>query len=60
MQRVMVMSSATMTLSKRGHTLNIKDEALKLAELYDGNLQIQIDVKRDDGVAVVRITEYGL
>ena len=60
MTRVLVMSAATMMLNKRGYAENIKEEALKLAQLYDGNVQIQIDVKRDDGVAVVRVTEYGL
>lgn len=55
-----VMSAATMLLHKRGRTENLKEEALKIARLYDGNLQIQIDIKRDDGVALVRITEYGL
>lgn len=60
MTRNIVMSAATMLMGKRGYAENIKEEALKLASLYDGNVQIQIDVKRDDGVALVRITEYGL
>ena len=59
MSRV-VMSAATILLNKRGFAENLKEEALKLAGLYEGNVQIQIDVKRDDGVALVRITEYGL
>jgi hypothetical protein len=56
----MIAMTAETILIKRGHTDNLKAEALKIASLYEGNVQIQIDVKQDDSVALVRITEYGL
>ena len=45
-----------------GHELaeNIKNEALELAEIYEGNVQIQIDVKKDSGLAIMKITEYNV
>lgn len=54
------MTAATIVLVKKGLAENIKSEALKLAELYGGNIQIQVDVKQRDGVALVRITEYNI
>ena len=54
------MSAATILVTKHGHAENIKEEALRLSEMYDGNIQIQIDVKRKDGVAIMRVTEYNL
>ncbi len=53
------MTAATI-LIKKGHTDNLKQEALKIASLYEGRIQIQIDVNRGDEEALVRITEYGL
>jgi hypothetical protein len=53
------MTAATI-LMKKGHTENIKQEALRIASLYEGRIQIQIDVNRGGCEALVRITEYGL
>lgn len=54
------MTAATILLNKHGFAENIKHEALRLAEMYDGNIQIQIDVKAHDGIALLRVTEYNL
>ena len=54
------MTAATILITKKGHVDNMKEEALKIAEVYDGNVQIQIDVKKKDGVAIARITEYNI
>jgi hypothetical protein len=53
------MTSATI-LIKKGIAENLKEEALHLAQLYGSNIQIQIDIKRDSGIALVRITEYNV
>ena len=47
-------------LIKRGLTDNLKAEALDLAKMYGSNIQIQIDVKENSGVALVRVTEYNI
>lgn len=54
------MTAATILLNKHGLAENIKAEALKLAEMYDGNIQIQVDVKAGDGIALLRVTEYNV
>ena len=56
---VPAMTAATL-LIKRGRTENLKEEALALAQMYAGNVQIQIDVKRDSDIALMRITEYNV
>ncbi len=53
------MTAATF-LSKKGIIDNLKADALDLAQLYGSNIQIQIDVKRDGDVALLRITEYNV
>ena len=53
------MTAATL-LIKQDHTETLKDEALELARMYGGNVQIQIDVKRGSDIALMRITEYGV
>ncbi len=53
------MTAATM-LIKRGIAENLKLEALALAQMYGSNIQIQIDIKRDSDIAMVRITEYNV
>ena len=53
------MTAATL-LIKRGHAENIKDEALAIAQMYGSNIQIQIDVKKNGDVALMRITEYNV
>ena len=54
-----VMTAETI-LIKRGLTDNLKSEALELAKMYGSNIQIQIDIKRDSEIALVRITEYNV
>ncbi len=53
------MTAATF-LVKRGTVDNLKAEALELAQMYGSNIQIQIDIKRDSDIALVRITEYNV
>jgi len=53
------MTAATI-LIKKGFTDNLKIDALRIAEMYTGNIQIQIDIKRDSDVALMRITEYNV
>ena len=58
------LTAAAMTaetiLVKKGIAENIKAEALALAQMYGSNIQIQIDIKRDSDIALVRITEYNV
>ncbi len=54
-----VMTAATF-LVKKGTVDNLKTEALDLAKMYGSNIQIQIDIKRDSDIALVRITEYNV
>ena len=53
-------ATAMTILVKKGHTESLKAEALELAAMYSSNIQIQIDIKRDDGIALMRITEYNI
>lgn len=53
------MTAATI-LVKKGLAEDMKAEALELAKLYGGNIQIQIDIKRDSDTALMRITEYNV
>ena len=53
------MTAATV-LVKRGLTADLKEQALELAKLYSGNVQIQIDIKQDSNTALMRITEYNI
>ena len=57
---IKAMTAATILINKHGLAENIKADALKLAELYDGNIQIQVDIKSRDGIALLRITEYNI
>jgi hypothetical protein len=54
-----VMTAATL-LIKKGHADILKEEALELAQLYGSNIQIQIDIRRDSDIALMRITEYNV
>lgn len=58
------MTRAAMTaetlLIKKGISDNLKQEALRLAEMYGSNIQIQIDIKHDGDTALMRITEYNV
>ena len=53
-------ATATTILVKKGITESLKEEALQLAEMYSSNIQIQIDIKQEDGIALMRITEYNV
>ena len=52
--------TAETILVKKGIAENLKEEALNLAQLYGSNIQIQIDIKADADIALVRITEYNI
>ena len=52
--------TAETILVKKGIAENLKAEALDLAQMYGSNIQIQIDIKRDSDIALVRITEYNV
>jgi len=54
-----VMTAMTFVVS-HGIAQNMKTEALKIADIYEGNIQIQIDVKKKDGLAIMKITEYNI
>ena len=56
---MMLMTAMTFVVNK-GLANNMKTEALEMAEAYEGNVQIQIDVKKKDGIAIMRITEYNV
>lgn len=58
-QTIPAMTSETI-LVKKGIAENLKAEALHLAQMYGSNIQIQIDIKRDSDIALVRITEYNV
>jgi len=60
MNSVRSASAATVVVIKKGTVENMKADALELAQLYGSNIQIQIDVKADSGIALVRITEYNI
>jgi hypothetical protein len=51
-------ATAMTILVKKGLTESLKDEALRLADMYSSNIQIQIDIRQEDGIAKMRITEY--
>ena len=53
-------ATAETILVKRGIAENLKEEALELAHMYGSNIQIQIDIKCDSDVALMRITEYNV
>jgi len=56
---MMLMTAMTYVVNK-GIADNMKTDALRVAEAYEGNVQIQIDVKKKDGIAIMRITEYNV
>ena len=56
---VNAMTAATL-LVKKGLAQNLKEEALSLAAMYGSNIQIQIDIKQDSGIALMRVTEYNV
>ncbi len=58
-QTIPAMTAETI-LVKKGIAENLKEEALNLAQMYGSNIQIQIDIKRDSDIALVRITEYNV
>ena len=58
--QIVAAASAETFIVKHGIVENLKAEALELAKLYSGNLQVQVDIKQDSGVALLRITEYNV
>jgi len=60
MNSVKSASAATVVVIKKGTVENMKADALELSQLYGSNIQIQIDVKRDSAIALLRITEYNI
>jgi len=59
-RQIVAAMTAETILVKKGIADNLKEEALSLAQMYGSNIQIQIDIKRDSDVALVRITEYNV
>jgi hypothetical protein len=54
------MTAATI-LIKRGLVENIKDEAMKIAKMYEGeNLRIEINIDKDHDLVKLNIAEYNL
>ena len=56
---ISAMTAATM-LIKHGHTDNIKSEALKLAEMYEGSVKIELNINTDKGIVKMSISEYNI
>ncbi len=38
----------------------MKVEALKMAELYENNIKIEININKENGLAKINIIEYNL
>jgi len=53
------MTAMTYVINK-GVAGSMKAEALMIAEAYEGNVQIQIDVKKQDNIAIMKITEFNI
>ena len=53
------MTAATI-LIKRGLVENIKDEAMKIAKMYEGDLRIEINIDKDHDLVKLNIAEYNL
>jgi len=53
------MTAATM-LIKHGLIDNIKEEALNLAEMYEGNLKIEINVNAENDIVKINIMEFNI
>lgn len=54
-----VASASTMVVTKKAIANDIKASAVKLAETYGTNIQVQIDIRKG-GEAVLRITEFNV
>jgi hypothetical protein len=53
------MTAATI-LIKRGLVENIKDEAMKISKMYEGDLKIEINIDKDHDLVKLNIAEYNL
>jgi len=57
--KTMAMTATTYIIS-RGLLKNMKNEALELAEFYENNIKIEININKANGLAKFNITEYNL
>ena len=39
---------------------NMKEEALKMAAFYDGNIKIEINTNKINGLVKISVTEYNI
>ncbi len=39
---------------------NIKEEALKMAAFYEGNIKIEINTNKGNGLVKISVTEYNI
>ena len=53
------MTAATM-LIKHGLTDNLKVEALKLAEMYEGNVKIELNINAANDIVKMNIIEFNI
>ena len=53
------MTAATM-LVKHGLTDNLKEEALRLAEMYEGNVKIELNINATNDIVKMNIIEYNI
>jgi len=56
---MLTITAATYIISQ-GIVENMKMEALKIAELYEGSIKIEINTSKGQELAKVNITEYNL
>ncbi len=56
----MLTMTATTYIISQGIVENMKTEALKIAELYEGSIKIEINTNKQNGLAKINITEYNL
>ena len=60
MSTISAAMTAATVLAKQRLAESLKSDALELSRLYGGNVQVQIDIKRDSNNALMRITEYNV
>ena len=53
------MTAATM-LIKHGLTDNLNTEALKLAEMYEGNVKIELNINAANDIVKMNIIEFNI
>lgn len=54
-----VMTATTYILNK-ALVENIKNEALQLAQFYDGDIKIEINMNRERGIVKINVIEYNI